>query len=48
MTGEQLLTLSMDMGEKMIICGAEANRVEDTIRKNMPCIPAALRLMCYP
>ena len=33
MTGEQLLTLSMDMGEKMIICGAEANRVEDTIRR---------------
>lgn len=32
-TGEQLLTLSMDMGEKMIICGAEANRVEDTIRR---------------
>lgn len=32
-TGEQLLTLAMDMGEKMIICGAEANRVEDTIRR---------------
>lgn len=33
MSGEQLLTLAMDMGERMIICGAEANRVEDTIRR---------------
>ncbi len=32
-SGEQLLTLAMDMGERMIICGAEANRVEDTIRR---------------
>lgn len=32
-TSEQLLTLAMDMGEKMIICGAEANRVEDTITR---------------
>lgn len=30
-TGEQLLTLAMDIGEKMITCGAEANRVENTI-----------------
>lgn len=32
-TSEQLLTLAMDMGEKMITCGAEANRVEDTITR---------------
>lgn len=32
-TSEQLLTLAMDMGEKMIACGAEANRVEDTIKR---------------
>ena len=33
MTGEQLLSLALDMGERMIISGAEANRVEDTIRR---------------
>lgn len=32
-TAEQLLTFAMDMGEKMISCGAEANRVEDTITR---------------
>lgn len=32
-TSEQLLTLAMDMGEKMLICGAEVNRVEDTITR---------------
>ena len=30
---EQLLTLAMDFGEQMIVCGAEANRVEDTISR---------------
>ena len=32
-TAEQLLTLAMDMGEKMIICGGEVNRVEDMITR---------------
>lgn len=33
MTCEQLLTLAMDIGERMIICGAETNRVEDSITR---------------
>lgn len=33
MTCEQLVTVALDIGEQMIICGAEANRVEDSITR---------------
>ena len=33
MTAAQVVRVAMDIGEKMIICGAEANRVEDTITR---------------